>query len=267
MLALAAGSILAVLLPGLDFLSFFSQFGGALIIIIAQIYRYRRVSTPVQRQQTKWVMYGLTVTIVCDLIVTLPTFLLPLFLPSLNSTQVALFYGVFFQTAITFFTFLIPISFGVAILRSRLWDIDIIINRTLVYGTLTALLALVYAGLILALQYLLRGMIKQNNDIAIVVSTLAIAALFQPLRTRIQHIIDRRFYRRKYDAARTLAAFSTTLRHEVDLATLSKHLVGVVEETMQPASVSLWLRPLATHQVPWRATPTVPSAGEARDEK
>jgi hypothetical protein len=265
MLALAAGSILAVLLPGLAFLSFFSQFGGA-IIIVAQIYRYRRVSTPVQRQQTKWVMYGLTVTIICDLIVALPAFFLPLFLPSLNSTQFALFYGLFFETAITFFTFLIPISFGVAILRNRLWDIDIIINRTLVYGSLTALLALLYVGLILALQYLLRGIIQQNNDIAIVVSTLAVAALFQPLRTRIQHIIDRRFYRRKYDAARTLAAFSTTLRNEVDLATLREHLVGVVEETMQPASVSLWVPPSAYHQVPWRANPTIPSKGEASNE-
>jgi hypothetical protein len=103
-------------------------------------------------------------------------------------------------------------------------------------------LALIYFGLIFALQYLLRGIINQDNDVAIVVSTLFIAALFQPLRHRVQALIDRRFYRRKYDAARTLAAFRATLRQEVDLATLSEHLVAVVQETMQPAHISLWLR-------------------------
>lgn len=238
MLALAAGSVLAFLFPGLAFLSAFFQLGGVIIIIIAQVYRYRRVSTAVQRQQTKWVVYGLTVTIVCDLIVALTVFLFP----SAGSTQFAVFYGVFFETAITFFTFLVPISFGVAILRNRLWDIDIIINRTLVYGTLSAILALVYFGLIFGLQYLLRGISNQNNDVAIVVSTLAIAALFQPLRRRIQRLIDRRFYCRKFDAARTLAAFSATLHDEVDLAQLREQLLAAVEETMQHAHVSLWLR-------------------------
>src|SRR5207245_1447000 len=113
---------------------------------------------------------------------------------------------------------------------------------TLVYATLTALLALIYFGLILSLQFLLRGFINQDSPIAIVASTLVIAALFQPLRHRIQNIIDRRFYRRKYDAARTLAAFSATLRNEVDLSQLSEQLVAVVQETLQPTYVSLWLR-------------------------
>jgi hypothetical protein len=137
-----------------------------------------------------------------------------------------------------------------------------LINRTLVYGTLTVLLALVYVGLIFALQFLLRGIISQNNNVAIVVSTLAIAALFQPLRHRIQAIIDRRFYRRKYNAAKTLEAFSATLRNEVDLGQLREQLLNVVQETMQPAHVSLWLRSPKHDgklQTPWRANPPVDS--------
>ena len=139
-----------------------------------------------------------------------------------------------------------PVSLAVAILRHRLFDIDIIINRTLVYGTLTALLALVYFGLVVVLQALTRvftGQVSQS-PLIIVVSTLAIAALFQPLRKRTQGAIDRRFYRSKYDAARTLAAFSATLRSEVDPGQLSQHLLTVVQETMQPTHLSLWIRPI-----------------------
>jgi hypothetical protein len=206
-------------------------FVGILIsLVIAQVYRYRRVSTSVQRQQTKWVVYSLVVSI------TSVVGLLAIFQPQPGSLLSAL--DIIANLLLT----LIPISFAVAILRYRLYDIDILINRTLVYVTLTALLALIYVGLIIALQSLLRSIINQNSDVAIVVSTLAIAALFQPLRRRIQRIIDRRFYRRKYDAAKTLAAFSAVVRNEVDLDDLSRHLVAVVEETMQPAHVSLWLR-------------------------
>ena len=142
---------------------------------------------------------------------------------------------------------LIPLSIGFSILRYRLYDIDVLINRTLVYGSLTTLLALLYFGLIFVLQSLFQGLFHQNNAVAIVVSTLVIAALFQPLRRRIQAIIDRRFYRRKYDAAKIVEAFSATLRNEVDLNQLREHLLTVVQETMQPAHVSLWLRPAQRH--------------------
>jgi hypothetical protein len=141
------------------------------------------------------------------------------------------------------FVLLIPLSIGVAVLRSRLFDIDVIINRTLVYGSLTAALAVVYFSGVVVLQQLFRALSGGESQLAIVASTLAIAALFQPLRRRVQAFIDRRFYRNKYDAARTLAEFSSKLRDETDLGTLSEDLVGVVRETMQPEYVSLWLRP------------------------
>lgn len=141
------------------------------------------------------------------------------------------------------FLLLIPLSIGIAILRYRLYDIDILINRTLVYGTLTVLLAVVYIGSIVLLQQLFLQLTGQRQSALVtVISTLAIAALFQPLRRRIQGVIDRRFYRRKYDAARTLADFSATLREQVDLEQLNERLVAVVEETMQPSHVFLWLR-------------------------
>src|SRR5215203_1620036 len=137
----------------------------------------------------------------------------------------------------------IPIATGIAILRYRLYDIDRIINRTLVYGSLTVTLVALYFGGIVVLQRIFVTLTGQQSTLAVVASTLLIAGLFTPLRRRIQGFIDRRFYRRKYDAAKTLEAFSARLREETDLNALSEDLVGVVRETMQPAHVSLWLRP------------------------
>ena len=139
---------------------------------------------------------------------------------------------------------LIPLSVTIAILRSRLWDIDVIIRRTLVYSTLTVILALLYFGLVIGLESLLRPLAGQGgqSQVIIVASTLVIAVLFQPLRHRIQGIIDRRFYRRKYNAAKIVEAFSATLRNEVDLSLLREHLITVVQDTMEPSHVSLWLR-------------------------
>jgi hypothetical protein len=136
-----------------------------------------------------------------------------------------------------------PIAIGVAILRYRLYEIDLLINRTLVYGSLTVLLVALYFGGIVVLQRVFVTLTGQQSTLAVVASTLLIAALFTPLRRRIQSFIDRRFYRRKYDARKTLEAFSARLRDETDLQALNNNLVAVVRETMAPAHVSLWLRP------------------------
>jgi hypothetical protein len=148
----------------------------------------------------------------------------------------------------------IPVSIGIAILRYRLCDIDIVINRTLVYGSLTVALALLYFGVVVTMQTLFRALTGQGQlpQLAVVASTLAIAALINPLRRRIQDFIDRRFYRRKYDASKTLHEFSATLREETDLDVLRDDFVRLVRETMQPGHVSLWLRPALRDRLPGR---------------
>ncbi len=204
-----------------------------------QVYRYMRVYAYSERQQTKWLILGVTLGILLNGVLALiANFLLGGLGPD------SVYQLLVFNLGGLVLDLLIALSVVIALLRYQLWNIDIIINRTLVYGSLTALLVLLYIGLIFALQSLLGAIIKQsNNDVAIVISTLVIATLFQPLRKRLQNIIDRRFYRRKYDAVKVVAAFSATLRQEVDLDQLHEQLVDVVQETMQPRSVSLWLAP------------------------
>ena len=212
-----------------------------LLAVIAFFWGYRVNPDAVIRQKIRWVVFAALVSGIGSIVLwVLPTDVFGHPIISIN---------VFGLLVLPF-----PVSIAIAILRHRLFDIDVIIHRTLVYSVLTGTLALVYFGCVITLQFLLRGLIGQTNDVAIVGSTLAIAALFQPLRHRIQHIIDRRFYRRKYNAAHTLAAFSATLRNEVDLNQLSEHLLAVVQETMQPAHVSLWLRPPEQNGKRWTNT-------------
>lgn len=212
---------------------FVGLIGGA---VLAQVYRYWRVSTPVHRQQTKWVVFAAAVA-GAGLV---GTSTLGTAVPAIEQSGPL---GQMIGTTLTEgFVLLIPLSIGVAIMRSGLYEIDVIINRTLVYGCLTAALVVLYFGAIVVLQRLFVVLTGQRSTLAVVASTLLIAALFNPLRRRVQGFVDRRFYRRKYDATKVLEAFSTRLREETDLDALADDLVGVARDTVQPAHVSLWLR-------------------------
>jgi hypothetical protein len=207
--------------------------------LVAQLYRYVRVSDAIQRQQTKWVVFGVAVA-VAGVLATIFTLGAAVDLPPEQVGPRML--SMLLMDAFMLF---IPLSIGIAVLRTRLFDIDVVINRTLVYGSLTAMLALVYLGGVATSEAIFRRLTgqEQQSQLAIVISTLVIAALFNPLRHRIQSFIDRRFYRRKYDARKTLEAFSAKLRDETDLEALNAELVAVVRETMQPSHISLWQRP------------------------
>jgi hypothetical protein len=211
-----------------------------------QVYRFRRVSNARQRQQTKWVILGFAVALGANILywIVLPL-AIPPFLTPASLHVVTLRYPVVAWPLYQLATVALPVSFFVAIQRHQLFDVDVLIERTLVYGSLTLLLAAVYFGSVVALQHLasaVAGSLANGNPLIIVLSTLLIAALFTPLRRRLQQTIDRRFYRAKYDAAKTLERFAATLRTETNLSELSNQLVVAVRDTMQPASVSLWLR-------------------------
>jgi len=201
---------------------------------LSLVLRYRRSAGEV-RQQIKWIAFAASFFGLVFLSHVVRSLVLPEVAPALTQYVTILsFAGV-------------PAAIGFAVLRYRLYDIDVVINRALVYGSLTVTLALVYFGGVTTTQAVFRVLTGQQEQpqLAVVVSTLAIAALFNPLRRRVQSFIDRRFYRKKYDAAKTLEAFSARLRDETDLERLGEHLTGAVGEAMQPAYISLWLRPMA----------------------
>jgi uncharacterized membrane protein YhdT len=250
--AFSPGALMGVLGPienPLGIEGFSNAYYKAILFIMAplltaavalSVFMRLRRAVGVERQQIKWFAYAAAANISASTLAYV--------IPGVIDTPLW-FERVGFVLNIVFIP-AIPIAIGIAILRYRLYDIDIIINRTLVYGSLTLMLALVYFGGVTATQALLGTLTGQEQlpQLVVVASTLLIAALFTPLRRRIQSFIDRRFYRRKYDARKTLEAFSAKLRNDTDLATLSDDLAGVVRETMQPAHVSLWLRSDPAHK-------------------
>jgi hypothetical protein len=219
-------------LPDLVDTVFQVTFAAALVLgaisVVALVLRFRRAGA-VQRQQIKWFAYGAA-----------PSVPLALFAQVRPYGPYLELLGAALQLA----------GLSIGIFRFRLWEIDRLVNRTLVYGLLTALLGAVYTGLVLALGHLSGGIGTRTPSWAVAVATLAVAALFQPARRRVQQAVDLRFNRRKYDAVRTIERFSARLRDQVDLDTLATELLAVVDQTMRPATVSLWLRPSAADQAP-----------------
>jgi hypothetical protein len=226
----------------------FQTWGNLFLVIsmgtalTSQVYRYLKVSGGVERLQTKWFLFALAVVLVWD--VSQNFFLVPF----LNSTGLPgsqiLLADLTWQGLALMANLSVPLAIGIALFRYRLWDIDVIIRRTLIYGTPTASLALLYAGSVVILQQVFRTLTGTANQsqLAIVVSTLAVAALFNPLRRRVQERIDRRFYRQKYDAERILMTFAETARQQTDLDALNRQLVEAVQSSLQPEQVSLWLK-------------------------
>ena len=230
-------------------LAYWGVFMVAILLsaIYAQVFRYRRISTPTGRQQTKWVLFGFLLWWLLIMVEGVP-YAIELNLPPGSPLPLWTLVG----SAGWWLTLtIVPFSLSIAVLRYRLYDIDVVINRSLVYGSLTVSLGLVYFGSVASLQYAFRALTGHEDfpQLTIVVSTLVIAALFDPLRRRIQSFMDRRFYRKKYDAAKTLDAFAARLRDETDLDNLNEELLAVVRDTIQPEHLSLWLRPDTTSRV------------------
>ena len=217
---------LDVLAAPADIVFQFSLAAGFLSLLV----RWRR-SGPVERQQLKWVVYTVALLATTALVVEV----------GISNLYPALYFAG--TVALCIAILAVPLAIGVAMLRYRLYDIDAVINRTLVYGALTASLVFLYVGCVVGLQYVFGVFAGEGSQLAVVASTLVIAALFNPLRRRIQSFIDRRFYRRKYDARKTLETFSARLREETDLEALDAELLAVVRQTVQPAHLSLWLAP------------------------
>jgi hypothetical protein len=207
--------------------------------MVAQVYRFRGAASPAQRQQTKLVLAGIATAFVIFFALELPV----VFMPELaGATTSGVLYRLITLPLDTVGLLLIPVAVAISMLHYRLWDVDQLINRTLVYGSLTISLTLIYLLTVTFAQFLVRLVTGQESDLAIIASTLAIAWLLQPLRGRLQRFIDRRFYRRKYDAERVLRGFGAVTRSEIDLDRLSRALIDAADETVQPAHVSLWQR-------------------------
>ncbi len=222
--------------PALSYVFYLAFYAAG---VMAQVYRYRHVASPIERQQTRWVVFGTTAAVCAYGAYQLGKIVLP----ALDQPGLAYVRYIFLARPIYYaLVACAPLCIGISALRYRLWDIDLIIRRTLIYGVLSGVLVLTYGGMVVAFQVIFRTLFGQGSVLAVVAATLGTAALFQPLRERVQAVIDRRFFRRKYNRAQVMAAISSTIRNEVDLNALSERLVNVVEDTMQPAHASLWIR-------------------------
>lgn len=226
-----------VYIPSVGDLSQWVEFihfpGPILLWLFAQVYRYRRVSTARERYQTRWVFLGIVIALCGLVFVTILTVSLRVW-----ETWAVFIVVVAIKALMSF----IPITVGIAMLRANLFDVDIIIRRTTTYSVLTGILVITYFGSVIFLQRLLAPLTGES-DVSVVLSTLLIAVLFLPLRRGIQNVVDRRFYRRKYDSEKVLSQFATTVRDETDLDALTAELIRVIQETMQPEHVSVWLSP------------------------
>ena len=237
-LTLEVNGIITLAEQTLSFI-YITTISGILLSIGFQVYRYLRDSSALERQQTKWILFAVVMYLLSILVWVL-IYGGALTIPAGTPRLMANLFGLLF---INFFALLIlPVAITIAILRYRLWDIDLIIRKTVVYAVLTGLLLLVYGGMIVLLQSIFDVVSDQQSPVVIVISTLVIAALFAPLRRRVQALIDRRFFRKKYDAQQVLAQFAQTARDETDMQILQADLLRVVQETMQPDVASLWLK-------------------------